>query len=56
MAEKGIFLAGTDTPFTKYRGSEAAFNADFHGAKSIKVLEANCSNFLVKLRIFTVKY
>lgn len=26
MAEKGIFRAGTDTPFTKYRGSEAAFN------------------------------
>ena len=25
MAEKGIFLAGTDTPFTKYRGTEAAF-------------------------------
>ncbi len=25
MAEKGIFLAGTDTPFTPYRGSEAAF-------------------------------
>ena len=25
MAEKGIFLAGTDTPFTKYRGSEPAF-------------------------------
>lgn len=25
MAEKGIFRAGTDTPFTKYRGSEAAF-------------------------------
>lgn len=25
MAEKGIFLAGTDTPFTKYRGSEASF-------------------------------
>ena len=25
MAEKGIFLAGTDTPFTKYRGSETAF-------------------------------
>jgi len=23
MAEKGIFRAGTDTPFTKYRGSEA---------------------------------
>jgi imidazolonepropionase-like amidohydrolase len=26
MAEKGIYRAGTDTPFTKYRGSEAAFN------------------------------
>ena len=25
MAEKGIMLAGTDTPFTAYRGSEAAF-------------------------------
>jgi len=25
MAQKGIFLAGTDTPFTNYRGSEAAF-------------------------------
>jgi imidazolonepropionase-like amidohydrolase len=25
MAQKGIFLAGTDTPFTVYRGSEAAF-------------------------------
>ncbi|HEY8227789.1 MAG TPA: amidohydrolase family protein [Pyrinomonadaceae bacterium] len=25
MAEKGIFRAGTDTPFTKYRGSDAAF-------------------------------
>jgi imidazolonepropionase-like amidohydrolase len=25
MAEKGIFLTGTDTPFTAYRGSEAAF-------------------------------
>ena len=25
MAEKGIYLAGTDTPFTAYRGSEAAF-------------------------------
>jgi imidazolonepropionase-like amidohydrolase len=25
MAEKGIFLTGTDTPFTKYRGTEAAF-------------------------------
>jgi hypothetical protein len=25
MGEKGIYLAGTDTPFTRYRGSEAAF-------------------------------
>ncbi len=25
MAEKGILLAGTDTPFTPYRGSETAF-------------------------------
>jgi imidazolonepropionase-like amidohydrolase len=25
MAEKGIYLAGTDTPFTAYRGTEAAF-------------------------------
>ena len=25
MAQKGIFLAGTDTPFTPYRGSENAF-------------------------------
>ena len=25
MAEKGIFLAGTDTPFMPYRGTEAAF-------------------------------
>lgn len=25
MAEKGIFRAGTDTPFTKYRGTDAAF-------------------------------
>jgi hypothetical protein len=25
MAEKGIYLAGTDTPFTPYRGSETAF-------------------------------
>ena len=25
MALKGIFLAGTDTPFTRYRGSENAF-------------------------------
>ena len=25
MAEKGIYRAGTDTPFTKYRGTEVAF-------------------------------
>jgi imidazolonepropionase-like amidohydrolase len=25
MAQKGIFLTGTDTPFTAYRGTEAAF-------------------------------
>ena len=25
MAQKGIFLAGTDTPFTSCRGTEAAF-------------------------------
>jgi imidazolonepropionase-like amidohydrolase len=25
MAQKGIFRAGTDTPFTNYRGSDAAF-------------------------------
>lgn len=25
MAEKGIFRAGTDTPFTNYRGTDAAF-------------------------------
>jgi len=25
MAAKGIFLAGTDTPFTNYRGTDAAF-------------------------------
>ena len=25
MAAKGIFLAGTDTPFTRYHGTEAAF-------------------------------
>ncbi len=40
MAEKGIFLAGTDTPFTKYRGSEAAFKvtvAKLHDAWEKKV-------------------
>ena len=40
MAEKGIFRAGTDTPFTKYRGSEAAFRqtvAKLHDAWEKKV-------------------
>jgi imidazolonepropionase-like amidohydrolase len=40
MAEKGIFRAGTDTPFTKYRGSEAAFKitvAMLHDAWEKKV-------------------
>ena len=41
MAEKGIFLAGTDTPFTPYRGSEAAFKrtvANLRDAWEKKVL------------------
>ena len=40
MAAKGIFLAGTDTPFTKYRGSEAALKdtaARLRGAWEKKV-------------------
>ena len=40
MAEKGIFRAGTDTPFTKYRGSESAFRqtvAKLHDAWEKKV-------------------
>lgn len=40
MAEKGIFRAGTDTPFTKYRGSETAFAttvAKLHDAWEKKV-------------------
>ena len=40
MADKGIFRAGTDTPFTKYRGSEAAFRqtvAKLHDAWEKKV-------------------
>jgi imidazolonepropionase-like amidohydrolase len=40
MAEKGIFRAGTDTPFTKYRGSDAAFKqtvAKLHDAWEKKV-------------------
>jgi len=40
MAEKGIFLAGTDTPFMPYRGSEEAFKravADLRDAWEKKV-------------------
>lgn len=40
MAEKGIFLAGTDTPFMPYRGTEAAFKrtvAGLHDAWEKKV-------------------
>lgn len=40
MADKGIFRAGTDTPLTKYRGSEAAFRqtvAKLHDAWEKKV-------------------
>jgi imidazolonepropionase-like amidohydrolase len=40
MAAKGIFLAGTDTPFTKYRGTEAGFKlvtAKLRGAWENKV-------------------
>ena len=41
MAEKGIFLAGTDTPFMPYRGSESAFKrtvANLRDAWEKKVL------------------
>jgi imidazolonepropionase-like amidohydrolase len=41
MAQKGIFLAGTDTPFTAYRGTEAAFKdavANLRDAWEKKVL------------------
>jgi imidazolonepropionase-like amidohydrolase len=34
MAQKGIFLAGTDTPFTPYRGSEAAFKTTVEKLRS----------------------
>jgi imidazolonepropionase-like amidohydrolase len=34
MAQKGIFLAGTDTPFTPYRGSEAAFKVTVEKLRS----------------------
>ncbi len=34
MAEKGIFLAGTDTPFTIYRGSEEAFKTTVENLRS----------------------
>jgi imidazolonepropionase-like amidohydrolase len=41
MAQKGIYLASTDTPFTPYRGSEAAFKdtvAKLQSAHANKVL------------------
>ena len=41
MAQKGIYLASTDTPFTPYRGSEAAFQdtvAKLQSAHANKVL------------------
>ena len=34
MAQKGIFLAGTDTPFTVYRGSQQAFDRTVAKLKS----------------------
>ena len=34
MAQKGIFLAGTDTPFTPYRGSKEAFERTVAKLKS----------------------
>ncbi len=34
MAQKGIFLAGTDTPFTPYRGSETAFKTTVEKLRS----------------------
>jgi len=43
MAEKGIYLAGTDTPFTHYWGNEAEFKrtvANLHEAWEKKVLLA----------------
>jgi imidazolonepropionase-like amidohydrolase len=34
MAEKGIFLAGTDTPYTNYRGSQQSFETTVAKLKS----------------------
>ena len=34
MAEKGIWRVGTETPFTEYRGSQAAFERTVAGMKS----------------------
>ncbi len=34
MAEKGIFRAGTETPFTEYRGTEDAFERTVAGLKN----------------------
>jgi imidazolonepropionase-like amidohydrolase len=34
MAQKGIWRAGTETPFTEYRGSQAAFDRTVVGIKS----------------------
>ena len=34
MAQKGIWRAGTETPFTEYRGSQAAFDRTVAGIKS----------------------
>jgi imidazolonepropionase-like amidohydrolase len=34
MAQKGMFLNGTDTPFTPYRGSEAAFKTTVEKLRS----------------------
>jgi imidazolonepropionase-like amidohydrolase len=48
MAEKGIILAGTDTPFTPYRGSEAAFKrtvANLRDAWEKKVLLTYSTDF-----------
>ena len=34
MGEKGIYLAGTDTPFTRYRGTEAGFKRAVENLRS----------------------
>lgn len=48
MAAKGIFLAGTDTPFTNYRGTDAAFRrtvASLRDAWEKKVLLTFSTDF-----------